>query len=432
MIAPACPSGKSIVMIVMIRYFLTSTLTIRLTQPAVSMQVRQLERELGLPLLERVGKRTYTTKAGELLLAHAGRAMQELDRGLELVQQLRGIVAGRIRLGTSASFSIYLLPTALRRFRARLSADRVRRRDGQCAGDHTSGGGERARHRDREPALPRAGAGGDLAPPRRARRDRATGPPLAARPAREGGGARARAPDPVRAGGDAPARDRRLVPARRRRAGPADGARQHRGDQEARRVGARPVGDLVVRGQGRRARATAQRGAARAAAVPSDRDRAPPGQAADAGPRRLPRDARRPASLPRVAGLPGRREVHFVAPAHWPICTRATNEYFPFPSGLKMDASPSLTSNQSLPRASRMFGLWVTTSVLVPASGGVPTIVRNACVRRLFSFGLTTCPPSLTSSVACGSLPPISLAVSTARYNWLDSDLPVGTTAARS
>jgi len=92
---------------------------LRLTQPAVSMQVRQLEQALGLPLLERVGKRTYTTKAGELLLAHAGRAMQELERGLELVQQLRGIVAGRIRLGTSASFSIYLLPSALRRFRVR-------------------------------------------------------------------------------------------------------------------------------------------------------------------------------------------------------------------------------------------------------------------------------------------------------------------------
>jgi DNA-binding transcriptional LysR family regulator len=92
---------------------------LRLTQPAVSMQVRQLEQELGLPLLERVGKRTFTTKAGELLLAHAGRAMQELERGLELVQQLRGIVAGRVRLGTSASFSIYLLPSALRRFRAR-------------------------------------------------------------------------------------------------------------------------------------------------------------------------------------------------------------------------------------------------------------------------------------------------------------------------
>ena len=92
---------------------------LRLTQPAVSMQVRQLERVLGLSLLERVGKRAYPTKAGEVLLTHAGRALRELENGVQLVQQLRGIVAGRIRLGTSASFSIYLLPTAVRRFRAR-------------------------------------------------------------------------------------------------------------------------------------------------------------------------------------------------------------------------------------------------------------------------------------------------------------------------
>ena len=92
---------------------------LHLTQPAVSMQVRLLERELGLPLLERVGKRAFPTKAGELLLAHAGRALRELENGVQLVQQLRGIVAGRIRLGTSASFSIYLLPPALRRLRAR-------------------------------------------------------------------------------------------------------------------------------------------------------------------------------------------------------------------------------------------------------------------------------------------------------------------------
>src|SRR5881628_755515 len=72
---------------------------LHLTQPAVSMQVRQLEQRLGLPLLERVGKRAFPTQAGELLLAHAGRALRELETGLEVVQQLRGIVAGRIRLG---------------------------------------------------------------------------------------------------------------------------------------------------------------------------------------------------------------------------------------------------------------------------------------------------------------------------------------------
>src|SRR2546430_15291357 len=91
---------------------------LHLTQPAVSMQVRLLERALGLPLLERVGKRAFPTKAGEVLLAHAGRALRELETGLAVVAQLRVIVAGRIRLGTSASFSIYLLPPALRRFRS--------------------------------------------------------------------------------------------------------------------------------------------------------------------------------------------------------------------------------------------------------------------------------------------------------------------------
>jgi DNA-binding transcriptional LysR family regulator len=93
-----------------------------ITQPAVSMQVRQLEEALGQPLLERVGKRAFPTRAGEILLAHAARAFHELEAGVERVQQLRGVVAGRVRLGTSASISIYLLPPFLRRFRSRFPA----------------------------------------------------------------------------------------------------------------------------------------------------------------------------------------------------------------------------------------------------------------------------------------------------------------------
>ena len=92
---------------------------LNLTQPAVSMQVRHLERALGLSLLERVGKRAFPTRAGQLLLTHADRALRDLEAGVERVQGLRGVVAGRVRLGTSASISIYLLPPALRRFRAR-------------------------------------------------------------------------------------------------------------------------------------------------------------------------------------------------------------------------------------------------------------------------------------------------------------------------
>jgi DNA-binding transcriptional LysR family regulator len=89
------------------------------TQPAVSMQRRQLEEALGTPLLERIGKRAFPTRAGEILLAHATRAFHELEAGVERVQQLRGVVAGRVRVGTSNSISIYLLPPFLRRFRSR-------------------------------------------------------------------------------------------------------------------------------------------------------------------------------------------------------------------------------------------------------------------------------------------------------------------------
>jgi DNA-binding transcriptional LysR family regulator len=92
------------------------------TQPAVSMQVRQLEEALGQPLLERVGKRAFPTRAGEVLLTHAASAFREIDAGIERVQELGGVMAGRVRLGTSASISIYLLPPFLRRFRSRYPA----------------------------------------------------------------------------------------------------------------------------------------------------------------------------------------------------------------------------------------------------------------------------------------------------------------------
>jgi DNA-binding transcriptional LysR family regulator len=83
------------------------------------MHVRHLERGLGLSLLERVGKRAFPTRAGEVLLAHAARAIGELETGVAMVQRLRGLVAGRVRIGTSASISIYLLPPVVRRVRSR-------------------------------------------------------------------------------------------------------------------------------------------------------------------------------------------------------------------------------------------------------------------------------------------------------------------------
>src|SRR6266849_4106646 len=92
---------------------------LHLSQPAVSLHVRQLEESLGLPLLERTGKRATPTRAGTVLLEHGGRALDALDAAAARVHALRGVVAGRVRVGTGATASIYLLPPILRRVRAR-------------------------------------------------------------------------------------------------------------------------------------------------------------------------------------------------------------------------------------------------------------------------------------------------------------------------
>src|SRR6266702_5821849 len=72
-------------------------------------------------------------------------------------------------------------------------------------------------------------------------------------------------------------------------------------------------------------------------------------------------------------------------------------------------------SNQSLPNASMMFGLCDTITMLPPAGGCTPTSLRQACVRRSFSIGGTTRPPSVMSGDATTSPKPSSVPVSTAR-----------------
>ena len=62
-----------------------------------------------------------------------------------------------------------------------------------------------------------------------------------------------------------------------------------------------------------------------------------------------------------------------------------------------------------------MFGLCETSTVLVPAGGIVAASLRIAAVRRLFSFGETTCPPSEMSALDVTAPKPSSVPVSIAR-----------------
>ncbi|HEY9270525.1 LysR family transcriptional regulator, partial [Achromobacter sp.] len=92
------------------------------TQPAVSLQIRQLERRFGLKLVERIGRRAGPTAAGLELLEHV-RVIDTALAQAELAMTAHASqVSGRVRLGTGATACTYLLPPILADLRRRFPA----------------------------------------------------------------------------------------------------------------------------------------------------------------------------------------------------------------------------------------------------------------------------------------------------------------------
>jgi len=89
-----------------------------LTQPAVSMQIRNLEDRFGVRLIERVGKRALPTAAGRDLLPFVHRLRDEADAAVAHMMRHRAGDFGRVRIGTGATACIYRLPSVLTALRA--------------------------------------------------------------------------------------------------------------------------------------------------------------------------------------------------------------------------------------------------------------------------------------------------------------------------
>jgi len=85
---------------------------LHLTQPAVSMQIRQLETAIGLPLFERIGRRLALTEAGTLLRSHAARVLGELQDAEQSLQALQGLRGGTVVVGL-VSTAKYFMPRLL-------------------------------------------------------------------------------------------------------------------------------------------------------------------------------------------------------------------------------------------------------------------------------------------------------------------------------
>ena len=89
------------------------------SQPAVSMQIRQLERRLGTRLVERVGKKVRPTPAGLRFLEHARRIIREVSSVVADMDEFTDESMGQVRIGTGATACIYFLPAVLKELRQR-------------------------------------------------------------------------------------------------------------------------------------------------------------------------------------------------------------------------------------------------------------------------------------------------------------------------
>ena len=89
-----------------------------LSQPAASMQIRDLEKELGTPLFERRGRRLVPTEAGETFYRYASTLVRTWEEAEQALHALGAGRSGRVALGASTTGVMYHLPPLLRAFRA--------------------------------------------------------------------------------------------------------------------------------------------------------------------------------------------------------------------------------------------------------------------------------------------------------------------------
>ena len=90
-----------------------------LTQPTVSEHIRALEDELGVQLLDRLGRGTTPTHAGVLLMGYARRLLSLSREARQAIEQFQGRMSGELVLGGSTIPGEYLLPALIGAFRGK-------------------------------------------------------------------------------------------------------------------------------------------------------------------------------------------------------------------------------------------------------------------------------------------------------------------------
>ena len=102
--------------------FTRAAAALHVSQPALSQQILQMEDRLDAVLLDRSGRTVKVTDAGEAYIAHARRALSELQSGRRAIHDVRDLSRGGVRLAMTPTFTAYLIGPLVAAFHAQFPA----------------------------------------------------------------------------------------------------------------------------------------------------------------------------------------------------------------------------------------------------------------------------------------------------------------------
>ena len=89
------------------------------TQPAVSLQIQNLEKQLEITIFDRGGRKALLTEAGQILLDYCQRILNQCDEACKAVEDLNSLQGGTLVIGASQTTGTYLMPRMIGLFRQR-------------------------------------------------------------------------------------------------------------------------------------------------------------------------------------------------------------------------------------------------------------------------------------------------------------------------
>ncbi len=98
---------------------------LNVTQPAVTMQVKFLEKSLNLKLIEQLRKRVQLSEAGELLYQYAGKIFDLVGEANEKMKDFKKLMRGTLKIGTTKNYARYIMPSLLSEFQRRFPRIKV-------------------------------------------------------------------------------------------------------------------------------------------------------------------------------------------------------------------------------------------------------------------------------------------------------------------